>query len=207
MHCAACGIDLPFDASFCPKCGQKVGAAPASNPAGGPELPLGMPGLAGDDEPEQELWKGGYSGKAMVGPWIAGVIASIGLIVASVLFPPAILVLLALLALLWLWLVATLAYRKLNIRYQLTSQRLIHQTGILSRRTDRIEMIDIDDVTYRQGLVERFMDVGTIRISSTDRTHPELVLLGIDEVQRIADLIDNARRKERRKRGLHIEQI
>jgi hypothetical protein len=49
--------------------------------------------------------------------------------------------------------------------------------------------------------------VGTIHISSSDRTHPELLLLGIDDVKRVADLIDDVRRKERRQRGLHIEAI
>jgi hypothetical protein len=73
--------------------------------------------------------------------------------------------------------------------------------------TDRIEVIDIDDVTYEQGLVQRMLGVGTIRIASSDRTHPELVLSGIDGVQQVADTIDDIRRKERRKRGLHIESI
>ena len=70
-----------------------------------------------------------------------------------------------------------------------------------------IEVIDIDDVTYTQGVVQRIVGVGTIKISSTDRTHPELALLGIDDVERIADMIDDVRRQERRRRGLHIESI
>ena len=49
--------------------------------------------------------------------------------------------------------------------------------------------------------------VGSIKISSSDRSHPELVLLGIEDVKNIADTIDDVRRKERRRRGLHIESI
>jgi len=77
----------------------------------------------------------------------------------------------------------------------------------LVRTTDRIEVIDIDDVTYRQGIVERALGVGTILLESSDRTHPTLILSGIDDVQRVAGLIDDVRRKERRRRGIHIEQI
>ncbi len=77
----------------------------------------------------------------------------------------------------------------------------------MKRVTDRIEVIDIDDVTYEQGIVQRMLGVGTIRMSSSDRSHPELVLSGIDGVERVADMIDDIRRKERRKRGLHIEAI
>ncbi len=65
----------------------------------------------------------------------------------------------------------------------------------------------MDDVTFVQGIIQRMLSVGTIRVSSSDRTHPELVLLGIDNVEKVADLIDDARRKERRRRGLHIEAI
>ena len=55
---------------------------------------------------------------------------------------------------------------------------------MFTRTTDRIEVIDIDDVTFRQGMVERALGVGTIVIESSDRTHPRLVLAGIDNVSR-----------------------
>jgi uncharacterized membrane protein YdbT with pleckstrin-like domain len=159
------------------------------------------------DDSEQSLWAGGYSGKAMVGSWLAGAILTAGLIVVAVLFPPSLLVCIGIMALLWVCLIFAFAYRRLNLHYELTSQRLIHKTGILTRRSDRIEAIDIDDVTFEQGLIERMFGVGTIRISSSDRTHPEIVMIGIDDVKQVADLIDDARRKERRKRGIHIESV
>jgi uncharacterized membrane protein YdbT with pleckstrin-like domain len=206
MKCAACGAEVPHDASFCSQCGLKVGAAPPTDSPGKP-FTNRLSKAADDPEPEQELWTGGYSGKAMIGSWILAGLATIALIVVAVLFLPSIYVVLALIALIWIGMLVTLAYRKLNIRYELTSQRFVHRTGILTQRTDRIEAIDIDDVTYQQGIVERMLGVGTIRISSSDRTHPELVLIGIDGVKRIAELIDETRRKERRRRGVHIETI
>jgi uncharacterized membrane protein YdbT with pleckstrin-like domain len=206
MNCAACGADVPHDASFCPHCGLKVGAAPPTDSPSKSFLNRMSKG-ADEPEPEEELWEGGYSGKAMLGSWVVAGLATIALIVVAVLFLPSVYVVLALIALIWIGMLATLAYRKLNIHYELTSQRFVHRTGILTRRTDRIEAIDIDDVTYQQGIVERMLGVGTIRITSSDRTHPELVLIGIDDVKRIADLIDETRRRERRKRGVHIESI
>ena len=68
-------------------------------------------------------------------------------------------------------------------------------------------LIDIDDVTFSQGLVQRMVGVGTIRIVSSDRSHPELFLYGIADVQEVAETLDDVRRKERRRRGLHIEAI
>jgi uncharacterized membrane protein YdbT with pleckstrin-like domain len=110
-------------------------------------------------------------------------------------------------AVVWLGLGLVLVYRKLDVHYTLTSQRFVHKKGILKRVTDRIEVIDIDDVTFEQGIIQRMLGVGTVRLTSSDRSHPELALRGIDEVQRISGLIDDVRRRERRKRGLHIEAI
>ena len=156
-----------------------------------------------ENDEEQDLWAGGYSGKAMYGTWVLGGLVTIGLIAGMFAFPPVGFAI----PILWIFLAGALAYKKLSVHYELTTQRFIHQSGILKRVTDRIEVIDIDDVTYEQGLVQRVLGVGTIRIASSDRTHPELVLSGIDGVANVADTIDNIRRKERRKRGLHIESI
>lgn len=139
----------------------------------------------------------------MYGTWLLGGLITIGLIAATFALPPVGLGI----PVLWILLGCAYAYKKLSVHYELTTQRFIHKSGILKRVTDRIEVIDIDDVTYEQGIIQRMLGVGTIKISSSDRTHPELVLSGIDGVVNVADTIDDVRRKERRKRGLHIESI
>ena len=93
----------------------------------------------------------------------------------------------------------------MGILYRLTNQRLIHERGLLSRQTNRIDVIDIDDVSFEQGMTDRMLGVGTIKISSTDHNEPILVLQGIDGVRAVADQIDQARRHERLRRGMHIE--
>ena len=72
---------------------------------------------------------------------------------------------------------------------------------------NRIEVIDIDDVTVEQGLIERMFGVGTIRLLSSDTSDPKLFLRGIDDVKRVAAMIDDVRRDERRKRGMYIETV
>lgn len=159
------------------------------------------------DDGEQELWRGGYSAKAMYGTWLLAALLSVGLIVAMLFFPAAIVPLALAIVGLWIILGLWLAYKKLAVHYTLTTQRFLHRLGILKIVTDRVEVIDIDDVTYEQGIIQRMLNVGTIRINSSDRTHPELVLSGISDVKRVADMIDDVRRKERIRRGLHIESI
>jgi len=164
-------------------------------------------GTADDDE-ERTLWTGGYSPRAMVGTWILLAALSIAGVIAAVLIEP-LPIGITLIVLVVLWLLGGLYYAKqrLGVQYELTSQRFIHKTGILTRRSDRIEVIDIDDVSYQQGPFQRVFGVGMINITSSDRSDPELRLIGIDQVSEVAGLIDDVRRAERRRRSLHIESI
>jgi membrane protein YdbS with pleckstrin-like domain len=107
----------------------------------------------------------------------------------------------------WIIVIGAYLYRRFSVHYQLTSQRFIHQRGILTRRTDRIEVIDIDDVSFTQGIIQRMLNVGTIQLISSDRSHPELRLEGIDQVAVVSNMIDDVRREERRRRSLHIESV
>lgn len=161
-----------------------------------------------DYEPEENLWSGGYSPKAMIGAWgFMGVLSVVALIAAVLVeqLP----FLWTFVALIVLWVIVGLVYmqRRLGVQYRLTTQRFIHQTGIVTRKTDRIEIIDIDDVSYSQGPIQRMFGIGTIVLTGSDRTHPELKMLGIAKVSEVSGLIDDIRRKERRRRALHIETI
>ena len=162
------------------------------------------------DDIEEQLWQGRYSGKAMIGYWVGSgllvLLVAVGAI-GKMGIGQGLLVTVVVAVAVWGALFLLLAYRKLLNFYQLTNQRFIHKEGILRQVSDRIEVIDMDDVTYEQTIIDRMLSVGTIRIASSDRSHPLLHLRGIDDVHRIADLIDDVRRKERRKRGLHIETI
>ena len=168
---------------------------------------------ARDTSPERSLWKGGYSPKAMYGTWFVSVALTIIAIVAVALLAKgenannAWMITGAAIVLWWCVAIGMYLYRRLSMHYELTTQRFIHQAGLLMRRTDRIEVIDIDDVSYTQGIIQRMLGVGRIQLTGSDRTHPEFVLYGIDKVPEIASLIDDVRREERRRRSLHIESI
>ena len=174
-----------------------------------------QPRVGMSQEPENRLWEGGYSAKAMYGTWLILAAVTLAVIAAMIVLPilkimPPIetnvwwIVLGALLGT-WVLGVATFLYRRLSVHYELTTQRFIHSRGILVRTVDRIDVIDIDDVSYVQGIIQRTLGVGKNQLQSKDRSHPSLVLAGIDQVERVSGMIDDVRRKERRKRSLHID--
>ncbi|MFN0021561.1 MAG: PH domain-containing protein [Pirellulaceae bacterium] len=215
MLCPACHTEAPVESTFCPKCGKPLAAA-AGSPSAAAQ-PTAVETMKAKmettrnapEDPEHDLWKGGFSPKAMLGYWLlAGVVTIVAIVVGIVSVNPVVWIIgIAVAFSLWVAFALYLLYQRLGVEYHLTTQRLFHRQGILARVTNRIEVIDIDDVQFSQSLVERFLGVGTIRILSTDLSDPKLIMTGIDDVKNVADIIDKVRRDERRRRGLHIETV
>ena len=217
MTCKQCGADAVKDAVFCHKCGAPVGnAARVGNVTR--DLTAKQRFAAAlsrsddddDDSPEQVLWQGKFSHRAMIGSWLTAGVFTIALITLAIVagFPTTgWLGVAAVLAVVWIGLLLLLLYRQVSIHYYLTSERLLHERGLLWREIDRIEAIDVDDVSFHQGPIERMLGVGTVRIRSSDVSTPTFDIQGIDDARNVASMIDDVRRKERRRRGLHIESI
>jgi membrane protein YdbS with pleckstrin-like domain len=164
---------------------------------------------AAPQEPEHELWRGGYSAKAMYGGWVFAALVTVAAVVlAAVAYNPVAWMAAAIaVPAVWVFLLLMLLYRRMSVSYTLTSQRFMHQRGLLRRVNNRILLIDVDDVSFEQGLMERFFNVGTITLTSTDATDPKLRMIGIANVQQVANLIDDARREERRKRAIYMANV
>src|SRR5262245_10995437 len=214
MLCSSCKSEIPADSSFCPKCGQRIGNAPAATPLAAvaptavermrAATPAGA--AAHQPEPEHDLWHGRFTPKAMYGNWILAAVVTLAAIVLAVLGPkPAALIAATVVVpLVWLGLLLLLFVRRVGIQYTLTTQRFIHKKGVLNRVSDQILLVDVDDITYEQSLLGRMLNFGTITLRSKDMSNEKLVLVPVDDVQRIANLIDEARREERRKRAIYM---
>ncbi len=212
MHCNACGKEVPEGSSFCPQCGAPLahdGIAPPRMQAGGAH------GSA-RDVPEDELWSGTYSPKAMAGHFVgAAILLALGMIAASFAGPIGWLIVGIGAVLVFGWLGLVLLYRRMTVRYRLTTHRFFTDTGLLTRTNDRIQVIAIDDVQVRQGVFDRLFDVGTIELKPSEKSEiktqngasADLFLIGIEKPRHVADLIDGARRAERNRRGLYMTDM
>jgi membrane protein YdbS with pleckstrin-like domain len=208
MKCQQCGAEVVPGAAFCQACGAPLPKTAPKGPA--VKKPLGAAAAVEPDEPEQVLWEGRFSKLAMLGGWVAAGAFTLAVLIfgwAASLTGPQWFWALAAIAVAWIGMLLRLVYRQFSIRYTLTNQRLIHERGLLWRQMDRIEPIDVDDVQFVQGPIERLVGVGTIHVISSDQSTPQFNLVGIEDVRRVATLIDDVRRKERRKRAVHIESV
>ena len=214
MKCPACAAEVSAESLFCAHCGHRLSASgPVAPKTPVDQFKAAQAATNSADDVETPLWKGWYSWKAMIGYWVLALLATIagvaiGVVAGGYGYGPGVwLVVGVILAALWGGLILYYLYERISIEYELTNQRLIHRHGILSQVTNRIEVIDIDDIKFRQNLVDRFFGVGTIQILSTDVSDPKLTLRGIDEVKRVFAMMDDARRDERRRRGMYIETV
>ncbi|MHC2066584.1 PH domain-containing protein [Bremerella sp. T1] len=153
--------------------------------------------------PDETIWSGGYSAVDQSGSFMILGLITAGLIAGGIFFP----LILVAIPILWIAQLIRVWWVKMGVSYELTTRRFIHEHGVIKRTTDRIEVIDVDDVTVEQGILDRMFNVGTIRITSSDRTHPELRIPGIKDVKKVALMIDDARQAERDRRGVYIESV
>jgi len=82
-------------------------------------------------------------------------------------------------------------------RYILTNMRLTIKTGLIGHKEDQIELIRIKDIEVTQSLKDRALNIGKIKIVSTDNNDPILVLEEIQDPLKVRDLIWASVRAER----------
>jgi hypothetical protein len=104
----------------------------------------------------------------------------------------------------WLW----SPRMALTVRYRLTNQRLIMETGFIGRHTEEIDLYRINDVAVKQNALERMVGMGDIDLTAADATTPHRVLHNIGDPIRVKDLVREAARQERdRRRVLMREDV
>jgi len=102
----------------------------------------------------------------------------------------------------WVYFGAIYFYRTMTIRYRLTQHRFYNEEGLFTKSVDTLELINIEDMTLRQTLVDRVINggTGTIVLISNDATHPKLKVTGLENPRAAFESIDELRRRERNAR-------
>jgi hypothetical protein len=66
-----------------------------------------------------------------------------------------------------------------TVRYRISNYRIDYERGLLSKRIDTLELWHVEDISFKQSLIDRILDVGDIKVISHDETTPQLVLRGL----------------------------
>lgn len=97
--------------------------------------------------------------------------------------------------LIWRWL------QTRSERWHIDASRLEHTRGVLTQRTESLELWRIRDLTYVRTLGDRFLGDARIILHTNDVSDPVLVLIGIPDhrtvFDRLRDAIEAARHRHR----------
>jgi len=212
VACPECNQQVSTEAASCPHCGKHL-SPNAPTPGAGPAF--FVPGGGPAPGPEQTLWEGRPSVALVYGKLLRLIIRLFIVVVVgylamtrgiealeslssqaqsaveqnSTVIELGIVVVLALLVLpALLGLLQALARIK-NTHYKVTNQRILIQSGVLSRALEEIDMRMIDDIEFRQTFLERLFGIGEVFIVSTDKVAPKLALHGIHDPMKTRELI------------------
>ncbi|MFH1417550.1 MAG: PH domain-containing protein [Planctomycetota bacterium] len=219
MNCSKCDRPIEDDSQYCRHCGTAVAPQPDEKEAGS-ELrkaaaPSGDaqhgPDVYRDPKHERQVWQGRPAWRSFWGFWMLWlVVSAICLVVSykwvgaeSWLFKTVLLLVagagvgILVGELLWV----------LGRRYRLTTQRLFVYRGILTRVTDQMELMRVDDVRLRQGIIDRIVNTGDIEVLGTDETDEDVTLESVGAPAEVAESLRLHVRGVRSKGTLLVENI
>ncbi len=82
-------------------------------------------------------------------------------------------------------------------RYELTSQRLKCHSGVLSKRTDEVELYRVKDTRYDQPFFLRLVNLGNVVLITSDATTPTITIHAVKNASELREKIRNLVEKRR----------
>ena len=82
-------------------------------------------------------------------------------------------------------------------RYSLTQEKLVIDTGFISRKEDEIRLYRILDITLNRPLGQRIWGLGTIRLNTADKSSPEIEIKRIKRAKEIKEMLSDMVERER----------
>lgn len=89
-----------------------------------------------------------------------------------------------------------------SIRYRITNYRIDYERGMLTRKIDSMELWRVDDIQFRQTLLERITGVGTIEIFCRERQAMQNVLISIPGARKVFEEVKSSILIAKRQRGI-----
>ncbi len=87
-------------------------------------------------------------------------------------------------------------------RYELTEEKLVIETGLLSRKEEEIRLYRILDITLNRPLGQRIFGLGTIHLCTADHSTPEADIKRIRNPKQVRDMLSDMVEHERQERRI-----
>ena len=92
-------------------------------------------------------------------------------------------------------------------RYSMTEDRFFLETGFFNIRTEEILLYRVRDISLSRKLGQRLFRVGTIRLISSDKTMPELIVKNVKDPFEVKEMIHTQVEEMKTKRRMRFGEI
>ena len=109
----------------------------------------------------------------------------------------------------WQWLAVLFTFgiayfvywiRSISTNYEITTQRVRIERGILSKSKENIELFRIDHFELQKPLGMRILGQCILQLRSSDTSFPTVIILGIPNLESLADTLRECSLRERKRR-------
>lgn len=91
----------------------------------------------------------------------------------------------------------------LRCRFTITGEQLIYERGVLSRKSDFIELYRVVDFKETRSFFQQIVGLKTVVIYSGDRTHPHLTIPGVHNRMPLVALIRERVEYNKQRKGVY----
>jgi hypothetical protein len=180
MSCPHCGAVIADSAPrFCAACGRPIqGAGPSPGPSPGP--PPGAAGPGAPNPAEETLFDGHPAALPSLGALLLAIV-TVGLG----------------------WIVMWMRAR--STHYRITTQRVVVETGLFSKRMDQMDVYRIVDYVVERPFSQRLLGTGNLVLEAMDQTTPQIRIQGIrTDVVKLYEQLRTATESEKARRGVRV---
>lgn len=102
----------------------------------------------------------------------------------------------------WAW------WKTRGVTYRITSQRVVIETGVLSKHMEQLDLYRIVDYVVDKPFSQRIMGTGNLVLETMDKTSPEVRITGIKtDVNALYEKLRFATEAEKRRRGVRLLDV
>jgi uncharacterized membrane protein YdbT with pleckstrin-like domain len=93
-------------------------------------------------------------------------------------------------------------FKSKGVSYQITSQRIRIERGLLNKLKENVELFQIDDFDVHKPLGMRLAGYCLLHLRSTDADQPTVIIYGIPHLEELADTLRECALRERKRRRI-----
>ncbi|AKU94408.1 hypothetical protein AKJ09_01072 [Labilithrix luteola] len=96
-------------------------------------------------------------------------------------------------------------FRTRGVQYKITSQRIVIERGVFSKRMEQIDLYRVVDYVVERPFGQRVMGTGNLVLESMDKTSPQIRIENIKtDVMALYERLRFATEQEKRRRGVRV---